>query len=102
MPALDHLAGLFYSDPAELGTFAEVLVESVPEPYRALLAHHDHMTVSVEKHHGSPVDVEAPKVLLAEIPNGRRREPFVCADVVEAVDQEATRSARGIQNCVSR
>src|SRR5947208_11456864 len=58
MPALDHLAGLFYSDLAELGTLEEVLVESVPEPYRTLLAHHDHMTVSVEKHHGSPVDVE--------------------------------------------
>ena len=58
MPALDHLAGLFYPDLAELGTLEEVLVESVPEPYRTLLAHHDHMTVSVEKHHGSPVDVE--------------------------------------------
>ena len=27
MPALDHLAGLFYSDLAELGTFEEVLAE---------------------------------------------------------------------------
>ena len=34
MPALDHLAGLFYSDLAELGTFEEVLAEAVPEPYR--------------------------------------------------------------------
>jgi len=58
MPALDHLAGLFYSDIAELGTFTEVLVESVPEPYRRLLAHHEHMTVSVEKQHGCAVDVE--------------------------------------------
>src|SRR5262245_49997916 len=58
MPALDHLAGLFYADMAELGTFTEVLAEATPEPYRTLLAHHDHMTVSVEKFHGSPVDVE--------------------------------------------
>ena len=58
MPALDHLAGLFYSDLAELGSFEEVLVESVPEPYRTLLAHHDHMTVSVEAYHGSSVAVE--------------------------------------------
>ena len=58
MPALDHLAGLFYADLAELGTFEEVLAEAVPEPYRRLLAHHEHMTVSVEQHHGSPVDVE--------------------------------------------
>ena len=54
MPALDHLAGLFYADMAELGTFEEVLAEAVPEPYRTLLAHHEHMTVAVEQHHGSP------------------------------------------------
>src|SRR5687767_14409217 len=58
MPALDHLAGLFYSDLAQLGTFEEVLVENTPEPYRTLLAHHQHMTVSVERFHGSPTDVE--------------------------------------------
>jgi chorismate-pyruvate lyase len=58
MPALDHLASLFYSDLAELGAFDEILVEALPEPYRRLLAHHEHMTVSVEQHHGSPVDVE--------------------------------------------
>src|SRR5262245_63788654 len=58
MPALDHLASLFYDNLAELGTFEEVLAEAVPQPYRRLLAHHEHMTVSVEKHHGCPVDVE--------------------------------------------
>jgi hypothetical protein len=58
MPALDHLAGLFYSDLAELGTFEEVLVVNTPEPYRRLLAHHEHMTVAVERYHCSPVDVE--------------------------------------------
>jgi len=58
MPALDHLAGLFYADLTELGAFEEVLVEAMPEPYCRLLAHHEHMTVSVERHHGSPVDVE--------------------------------------------
>lgn len=58
MPALDHLAGLFYTDLAELGAFEEVLVEAVPEPYRRLLAHHEHMTVAVEAHIGDKVDVE--------------------------------------------
>jgi chorismate-pyruvate lyase len=58
MPALDHLAGLFYSDMAELGAFEEVLAEQVPQPYRTLLAHHEHMTVAVEQHHGERVDVE--------------------------------------------
>ena len=57
MPALDHLVGLFYRDIAELGAFEEVLAEAVPEPYRALLAHHEHMTVAVERHHGCPVNV---------------------------------------------
>jgi chorismate-pyruvate lyase len=58
MPALDYLASLFYADLAELGTFEEVLAEATPEPYRTLLAHHDHMTVSTERFHGSPVEVE--------------------------------------------
>jgi len=58
MPALDHLVSLFYDDLAELGAFEEVLAESMPEPYRRLLAHHEHITVAVERHHGCPVDVE--------------------------------------------
>ena len=58
MPALDHLAGLFYANIAELGAFEEVLAEAMPEPYRRLLAHHEHMTVAVERHHGSRVDVQ--------------------------------------------
>ncbi len=29
----------------------------VPEPYRSLLVHEHHMTVTVEAHHGGPVDV---------------------------------------------
>lgn len=58
MPALDYLAGLFYTDLSELGTFEEVLAEALPQPYRTLLAHHEHMTVTVERHHGCPVDVE--------------------------------------------
>jgi len=58
MPALDHLAGLFYTELSELGSFEEVLAEAMPEPYRRLLAHHEHMTVSTEKHHGCKVDVE--------------------------------------------
>lgn len=58
MPALDHLSGLFYAELAELGTFTEVLAEATPEPYRTLLAHHDHMTVSVEQFHQCKVDVQ--------------------------------------------
>jgi chorismate-pyruvate lyase len=61
MPALDHLAGLFYANLNDLGSFEEVLAEAVPQPYRRLLAHHEHMTVSVEQHHGCKVDVEVLK-----------------------------------------
>ena len=30
---------------------------TMPEPYRGLLAHSEHMTVTVEAHYGAPVDV---------------------------------------------
>src|SRR5688500_15690346 len=63
MPALDHLAGLFYSELTALGSFEEVLAEATPEVYRRLLAHHEHMTVAVEKRHQCSVSVE---VLAAE------------------------------------
>lgn len=51
------LIGLFYARPEDLGVFEEVLLSSMPEPYRELLAHTDHMTVTVEQFHQSPVDV---------------------------------------------
>lgn len=34
-----------------------VTAPEVPEPYRGLLAHSEHMTVTVEAHYGCPVDV---------------------------------------------
>jgi chorismate-pyruvate lyase len=74
MPALDYLAGLFYSDLKELGTFEEVLAEATPEPYRTLLAHHEHMTVAVERYHGCPVDVE---VLIS-----RRDGEYYCRKII--------------------
>lgn len=58
MPALDHLASLFYSDLALLGQFEEIRADALPEPYRTLLAHHQHMTVAMERHHGGLVEVE--------------------------------------------
>ena len=36
---------------------APVPAEAVPQPYRKLLVHHDHMTVTVEEHFGDAVDV---------------------------------------------
>jgi chorismate-pyruvate lyase len=56
-PLLTSLAATFYVDQAQLGQFEEVTPESMPEPYRTLLSHRQHMTVTVERFHGSPVDV---------------------------------------------
>jgi hypothetical protein len=55
-----HLATItapFYPQLAELGEFVEVQPANMPEDYQTLLAHDDHMTVTVEAFHGSMVDV---------------------------------------------
>lgn len=57
IPDLQTLTGLFYASRESLGRFSEVGVEEVPEPYRRLLAHNDHMTVAVEEFHQGPVAV---------------------------------------------
>jgi len=51
------LIKLFFEDSSQLGEFTEVVADKVPEPSRSLLAHDHHMTVTVEEHHQSPVDV---------------------------------------------
>lgn len=57
-PDLSTLVNLFYSDPTELGQFAEVDAERMPSHYHDLLAHQNHMTVTVERFHGAHVNVE--------------------------------------------
>ncbi len=54
---LETLLGLFYDAPHELAEFKDVAVQSMPLDYRRLLAHTEHMTVSVEEYHRSKVDV---------------------------------------------
>ncbi len=56
-PNLAELISLFYSDPRELGSFTRVVEAEVPQPFRKLLAHSEHMTETVEAYHRSPVDV---------------------------------------------
>jgi chorismate-pyruvate lyase len=81
-PDLHALIGLFYRAPDELGRFEEVLISKIPEPQRELLAHTHHMTVTLERFHGGPVDVRvlqkhvtathyARKILLARQADGR-------------------------------
>jgi len=61
IPDLQTLTELFHADRESLGRFSEVSVEQMPEVYRRLLAHNDHMTVAVEAFHGGPVDVRVLK-----------------------------------------
>lgn len=53
-----ELIGNYYEQPDQLGEFEQVSRESVPDTYRQLLDHTNHMTVTVESHHGDSVDVQ--------------------------------------------
>ena len=56
-PDLDALVRLFYRRPEELGSFDEIDSHDLSRDYRMLLAHDNHMTVTVERFHNGPVDV---------------------------------------------
>ena len=71
-PELDALAQLFYANLAELGDFTAVEPAEMPDIYRELLAHEHHMTVTVERHHGGPVDVEVLQTLITDTHYARK------------------------------
>jgi hypothetical protein len=52
-----RLASLFYEDLRELGQFHPVAPDELSDDYRTLLAHNDHMTVTLEGFHDCRVDV---------------------------------------------
>ena len=54
---LDELVHLFYEQTESLGAFERCESNEMPDAYRTLLAHHEHMTVTVESFHNSLVDV---------------------------------------------
>ena len=54
---ISQLTELFFPSLDELGMFEPVESSDLPEAYQALLAHHDHMTVTVEAWYNSMVDV---------------------------------------------
>ena len=56
-PDLQALVDIFYEQASTIGDFSEVSSDTMPESYRELLAHSSHMTVTVERFHGSPVSV---------------------------------------------
>jgi chorismate-pyruvate lyase len=55
-PDTDELVKLFFDAPDALGQLTRV--GHVPAPYDKLLDHDQHMTVTVEDHHDSRVDVQ--------------------------------------------
>ncbi len=57
-PSASRLATLFYTDLAEIGQFEPISVGNMPADYRTLLAHPEHMTVSLEMFHKSLVSVK--------------------------------------------
>lgn len=54
-----RLASLFYDDLTELGRFEPVTPAEMPERERKLLAHNEHMTVTLEEASRGPVAVRA-------------------------------------------
>ncbi len=60
---LRALVQRFYDPVDELGAFSEVASGALPAPYDRLLDHTDHMTVTVEAHHATPVDLRVLETL---------------------------------------
>ena len=60
MSAGPDIATLFQLFPPTpyLREFDVIATDQMPQPYRNLLVHEHHMTVTVEEHHGSLVDVK--------------------------------------------
>lgn len=54
---LDALVKLFPHEQPLFEKAEHVSSASMPDPYKSLLAHNHHMTVTMEKYHQSPVDV---------------------------------------------
>ncbi len=56
--SVTDLLAIYYDQPNDLGVFELANSQSVPAVYRKLLEHTNHMTVTVESHHGDNVDVQ--------------------------------------------
>lgn len=61
MDTVKSLCSLFHSTAAEVGLFEEVSAADLPDQFKSLLAHDDHMTVTVEAWHNSLVKVQVIK-----------------------------------------
>ena len=54
---IDTLIELFYSSRDDLGKFFSIEENELPDQYCSLLAHHDHMTVTMEAWHNSLMEL---------------------------------------------
>jgi chorismate-pyruvate lyase len=54
---LQSLIDMFPDAETLLADAEHVASQTLPEPYRRMLAHNHHMTVTMESYHGCPVDV---------------------------------------------
>lgn len=52
-----RLASLFFDELAEVGQFEAVAPDALPAEYRRLLAHNEHMTVTLEEFYNGQLDV---------------------------------------------
>jgi len=57
-PDLETLVGMFYGPLDQLAQFQEVSADDLPSPYRVLLDHDQHMTVTLERFHECPVQLQ--------------------------------------------
>ncbi len=55
---LNALTGLFADSESLIGMAEHVTAPLMPDSYRSMLAHDHHMTVTMEKHYDSPVEVK--------------------------------------------
>jgi hypothetical protein len=58
VPDFVELVALFHRSVSEIGIFHECDASQLPAPYRQLLAHEHHMTVTMEEFHGAPLELE--------------------------------------------
>jgi chorismate-pyruvate lyase len=122
LPDLYTLVSLFYTDPGQLCRFEAASDDELSGEYATLLAHENHMTVTVEQFFGSPVDVKvldtnitathyARKILLARqsdrqiVQFGIMRLKLSCLSAPVRKEVESQRTPLGrilIQNNVLR
>lgn len=102
-PTFEHLYHLFPDSP-DRPDAVDVPANEVPEPYRSLLVHTHHMTVTVEQFYGSPVNVQvlecrregneyARKILLALTDEPKRVVQFGLVRINLGVCPEPVRAA---------